>query len=351
VRGLMTSLVAIPEIQERYDIIAYFKSHIPDEPWLKYPHVRAVVVRPFAWLPESFSLYFYMFFPIRVWLDRPAVTYIANYMLPLIFIGKSVVLLTEDVWYEIRQSTLPLRYRIAYGIFATWAAKRATRIMAITNASAVRIQKLFDIPNNRIAVNELAVTPAQPVQKRDGEYMLYVAQGLPRRHLRETIQAFALIAPEYPELTLYAVGPDKYNPPCIAKLVHQTNQKLGRDAVIWVQRLSDSELASAYAGAKLFVYVSDMEAFGLPPVEALAYGIPSVLMDTPVHREIFGENAFYTKSAEPIQLAQVLQRGLNDTGHRQTISEAAQSIISRYTWEKHAHRMLAIIKDIERTAL
>lgn len=346
VRGLLNALVALPEVRERYTIVAYFKSHIPDEPWLHYPNVRAVLVKPFRFLPSSFSLYFYVFFPIRVWFDRPAVTYIANYMLPLIFRGRSIVMLTEDIWSEMHGSALPFKYRLAYRIFATWAAARATRIMAISHTSGLRVAELFGISPARIAVNELAVSPPIQVAPRAGTYMLYVAQGLPRRHLRETIMAFAEMAVRHPELTLFAIGPDKYSPPIIDSLMRSTNVTLGREAVVWVTRVSDEELASAYAGARAFVYVSDVEAFGLPPIEALSYGVPSVLLDRPVHREIFGDNAFYATDTEIPTLAAVFERALFDTTRRSHIIAAADSVLSRYTWEGHAQRMLSTIKQI-----
>ncbi len=346
VRGFLNAFVELPQVRERYEVVAYFKSRIPDEPWLHHTHVSAVIVRPFGWLPASFSLYFYVFFPLRLWFDRPAVTYIANFMLPLIFRGKSIVMLTEDIWYEMRGSALPFKYRLAYRIFATWASRRATRIMAISHTSATRVAELFGISPERIAVNELAITPAHVVVPRAGSYVLYVAQGLPRRHLRETILAFAVIAPQHPEMTLYAIGPDKYQPPVISDLVETTNRALGHPAIVWTQRVTDDELASAYAGARLLVYVSDMEAFGLPPVEALAYRVPSVVMDAPVHRELLGSHAFYTNSAQPRELAAVIERGLTDEAHRQDIEHAAESIVSRYTWEKHARRMLGMIEDI-----
>jgi len=346
VRGLMTTFTQLPDVRRSYDIIAYFKSRIPDEEWTRQPHVKTVLLRPFPWLPASFSLYFYVFFPIRVWFDRPAVTYIANYMLPLIWHGRSIVMLTEDVWHEMHGSALPFKYRLAYRIFASWAAKRATRIMAISHASARAVAELFGIPSGRICVNELAVSPPAHTSAEAGDYVLYVAQGLPRRHLRETILAFTAIAPKLPGLTLRAIGPDKYQPPVIADMVRDANATLCRTGVIWTERVTDAELARLYAGARSLVYVSDMEAFGLPPVEALSYGVPSVLKDEPVHRELFGDLAFYTAEGTADGIARALERSLTDTAHRERIRASATSVVSRYTWGAHATRMLSIIRSI-----
>ena len=55
IRGFMNAFVTLPEVRDTYDIIAYFKSRVPDEPWLKNSNVHAVIVRPFSWMPPSFS--------------------------------------------------------------------------------------------------------------------------------------------------------------------------------------------------------------------------------------------------------------------------------------------------------
>ena len=80
----------IPDVEQSFDIIAYFKDSIPDEPWLKHQNVRPVVLRPPRFLPSSFSLYFYVYFPIRTLIDGVDVAFIANYMLPILYRGKSI---------------------------------------------------------------------------------------------------------------------------------------------------------------------------------------------------------------------------------------------------------------------
>lgn len=345
-RGLLTEFVKLPEVRAKYEVRAYFKRSVPDEPWLKHTHVRAIVVSPARWLSSSFSIYFYVMFPIRCWFDRPQVAYIANYMLPVIFIGKSIVMLTEDVWYEMKGSFLPFRYRIAYRIFSTWAAYHATKLMAITHASAHRIRELFAIDPDRIFVNELAVSEPIEAKPIASNYIVYIGQGLPRRHLRETLLAFEYLAPLHPGLSLRIVGPDKYQPHIVADLVDKINTTLHRKAVHWVERVNDAELRREFAGARLLIYVSDMEAFGLPPLEALTYGVPSVLLDAPVHREVFNDAAFYTSSASLHDITNAIQRGLTDAAHRDYIQHHAERITSRYTWNQHAKRMLAGIESI-----
>ena len=55
-------------------------------------------------------------------------------------------------------------------------------------------------------------------------------------------------------------------------------------------------MAKLYANARAVIYISDREAFGLPPVEALAYGTPAIVANQPITHEIFGNNAFFVRN-------------------------------------------------------
>lgn len=351
IRGLLKELATREGIEEQYTFDLYFKTHVPDDAWLSHPAFRTHVVRAPSWLPLpiSFSLYYYLLLPLRLWLDRPSVTYWPNYMLPLAAPRPSIVMLTEDIWHQIYNRRLPLRYRMAYSLFSRFAAKCATRIMAISNTSRHAVHDAFSIPLSRITTNQLAVDiPSSGVEPMPGSYVLFVGQAFERRHLRETMKAFAQIADRYSDTRLIAIGPDKYEPLVIADIVRIINTALGRPAIQHIEYVSDADLARFYAGARACVYVSDVEAFGLPPLEALSYGVPSVLADVPLNREIYGDCAFYTQSNSTDGIAAALERSLTDDAHRDRIQQRAQSIVARYTWKAHADRMLQIVGDVRR---
>jgi glycosyltransferase involved in cell wall biosynthesis len=94
------------------------------------------------------------------------------------------------------------------------------------------------------------------------------------------------------------------------------------------------------------VYVSDAEAFGLPPLEGLSYGAMPIVADAAVSREVYGEHAFY---AEPTvaSIGTAMHAALTDKNRRAAIRSAAPRILERYTWQAHADRWLGIMKKIE----
>lgn len=353
IRGLVTELSSREDLNDRLQLNLYFKSRIPDEPWLKSPFIHAHIVGAPSWLPVpvSFSLYYYVLLPLRLWWDRPSVTYWPNYMLPIIAPGPSIVMLTEDVWHEMRNPRRAFRYKAGYRVFSTWAAKFATRIMAISHASKEGLNRLFGIPLSRITANALAVNaPSVHVSPMPGPYLLFVGQALERRHLRETIEAFSTLSTRYPDMQFIAIGPDKYDPPVIDELMQLCNRKLGRSVFRRIGHVSDDELASYYGGAHTIVYISAIEAFGLPPLEALSYGVPAVLADTPLTREIYGEDAFFTATFDTDGIATALEDALGNESARARIKKEAQNIVARYTWKTHADRMLRIFDEVIRTS-
>jgi glycosyltransferase involved in cell wall biosynthesis len=210
-------------------------------------------------------------------------------------------------------------------------------------------------------------------------YILYVGQAFPRRHLRETILAFEqLVSPSTnyslpplrqdfagqatTNLCLIAIGKDKYNPQIIKKITADINRRLGREGIIYKEYVPEDKLCQLYANAKLLIYVSSKEAFGLPPLEALAYGVPAVVADEQINHEIYGENSFF---ASPVRgrlstkttassngtgaytaetIAEAIKDGLTNESKRQKIKNARESILQKYTWQKHTNRFLEIIR-------
>ena len=59
----------------------------------------------------------------------------------------------------------------------------------------------------------------------------------------------------------------------------------------WREYVDDDELEGLYGSARVFAFLSDYEGFAMTPMEALAHGVPAVLLDTPVAREVYGDGA------------------------------------------------------------
>lgn len=349
IKKLLEEIANNSELQKEFKFFLYFKSSIPNFLYLKNPIFTKRVVWP-RFLPSSFSLYYYVFLPIRLYFGRLDMVFFPNYMLPIIFRGKSLVILTEDVYYEARLGQLPSRYKLAYKIFSSWAASHATKIMAISENSKTEVSKFFGIEPEKIVVASLGVDRPKTQQgnlKDVSNYILYVGQAFPRRHLKETMLAFEKIGKDFPGLNFIAIGYDKYNPPIIKQLSDEINMRLGRNAITYKERVSEDELSRLYLGAKLLIYISSREAFGLPPLEALAHQTPPVVAQGNLTREIFGENAFFVPDPESVgSIAATITDALKNYKKYTEIIANSEKILAKFTWPNFTENFLKIVKNI-----
>jgi glycosyltransferase involved in cell wall biosynthesis len=121
--------------------------------------------------------------------------------------------------------------------------------------------------------------------------VLFVGSLFNRRHVIDLIRAFAPIARLHPDASLDIVGDDRSFPREDLRAAIVAEQL--EEHVRWHAYVTEEQLAALYAGARAFAFLSEYEGLGLTPLEALAAGIPPVLLDTDVARESCGNAAVY----------------------------------------------------------
>lgn len=347
---LLEEISRRPELEKDFRFILYFKDTVPDFPFLNAPVFEKKMVSVPFFKKRLFPIYYFAFLPIKLWFEGLDVMFWPNYMLPIIAFRKSLVMLTEDAYYETYEGKLPFRYRLAYRVFANWAAKFATKIMAISETSKKNVSKLYNISPNRIVINYLGIDSLVSNNKQTsyGDYILYVGQAFPRRHLKATILGFEKISSAFPDLKLIAVGPDKYETPIINSLISQVNNNLHREAVVHKDYVKDDELVDLYARTKALIYVSDREAFGLPPMEALSFGVPPVIADNELGHELFGDYAFYVSNPTPDGIAKGIRQALTQTEKIQKIKSEGPEFVKKYNWKNFTDKWLEIVHSLNK---
>ncbi len=123
------------------------------------------------------------------------------------------------------------------------------------------------------------------------EYILHVSTLEPKKNQMFLLDVFEELKKDgrYKDLKLVIIGKSGWN---VSELIKRI--KLTED-VIWIQNASDAERNEYYINAKLFVFPSIVEGFGIPPLEAMSYHIPVLSSEIPVHREVQGNASFYAR--------------------------------------------------------
>ena len=170
--------------------------------------------------------------------------------------------------------------------------------------------------------------------------MLFVGSIFRRRHVDRLIEAFVRrVAPQVPGSRLEIIGENRTYPP------HDVDRGAGRvpagmPRACRCGRMSTrTTLRDVYARATVFAFLSEYEGFGLTPLEALAAGVPPVVLDTPVAREIYGPAARYIARLDEPALGDALIEPADQHGRpRRACCAHADEVLARYDWHRDRGR-------------
>jgi len=229
--------------------------------------------------------------------------------------------------------------------------KRASHIIAVSQNTRNDLITYLKIPDNKISViyNGIDHSLFKPynVKPLDEPYILYVGSERPRKNLDRLFEAFAKLKKEFPELKLVKVGvsgrSEKYRKNTIKKLA-----SLGiTEDVIFIDHVSELELAYYYSSAQLLAYPSLYEGFGLPPLEAMTCGCPVVTSNTSSLPEVVGEAGIMVDPHDTDSLAQAMRQVLTDSELRDNMIRKGLEQSKRFSWEKTAEQTLEVYNKLE----
>jgi glycosyltransferase involved in cell wall biosynthesis len=98
--------------------------------------------------------------------------------------------------------------------------------------------------------------------------------------------------------------------------------------------------------AKVFVFPSLYEGFGLPPLEAMAHGTPVVASNTTALPEVVGQAAMMVNPENVFEISRALQRVLTDQGLRERLKAAGLEQAQRFRWDQSVGRILKVYTEV-----
>ena len=191
------------------------------------------------------------------------------------------------------------------------------------------------------------LSPASPQPPAAAPFrVLYVGSIFNRRHVVDLIRGFAAIARNRSDVALDLVGDNRSYPHQDVRATIAGEEVAA--CVQWHEYVGDAELHAMYARARAFAFLSEYEGLGLTPLEALAAGVPPVLLDTPVARESCGAAAVYVPLHDLRALTRALESVLFDDRLRAALLAAAPAELARYSWPRAAADTLAVLQRAAR---
>lgn len=173
-------------------------------------------------------------------------------------------------------------------------------------------------------------------------YFLYVGRLEKKKNTALLVESLAILKEIYPKTKerLVLIGNAGFGFDEVKYLIEQFN--LVNDVVTtgWVDEI---DLPLIFNGASSFVFPSRHEGFGIPVIQAMACGIPVIVSDIPVLREIAEQAALYFDVNNKDALVQAMARSINDQNLRSDLKLAGIKQAANFSWEKCARETMAVL--------
>lgn len=235
--------------------------------------------------------------------------------------------------------------------------ERADHITTVSETSKQDIIRVFGVRPEKITVIPSAPGPSmreypktlvheQVLEKFNlsKPYILYVGGLNPRKNVAELIYAYSKIRRELPEERKLVIpgAPGKH----LTRL-HLLAEALNiEEDVVFPGFISADDLPWLYNGAALFVYPSLYEGFGLPPIEAMACGVPVIVSNVSSLPEIVGEAALTVNPYDTLALAEAMFSVLTRPELAEDLRKKGHLHCQRYTWQRNALQMLEVYRKV-----
>jgi glycosyltransferase involved in cell wall biosynthesis len=277
--------------------------------------------------------------------DAPDVFFAPAYTAPL-GVRMPVVVTIHDVSFAAHPEWFRPRERLRRRWLTRATAERAAVVLTDSEFSRREIARCLRVPPARIRVIPPGVVRRRErgVEPRDPT-VLYVGSIFNRRRLPDLLDAFARATRDLPEARLIIVGDNRTWPRQDLAAIASSLGIASR--VRLLNYVEDSALIELYRRAAVFGFLSEYEGFGLTPLEALDAGVPPVVLDTAVAREVYGPAALYVPGGDPAAAGGVLRTLLTDPAARAVPLAHAEEVLGRYSWDRAADDTL---EEIERAA-
>lgn len=239
-------------------------------------------------------------------------------------------------------------FRLCFAVLTWMTVKRSDVVITITNYCANDIKRRFDAQSKRFEIvhnspgikPEIKITSSDSIVKCD--YMFYLGNFRSYKNVPTLLKGYAHF------LSLTGSATDLV----IAGNDDNTGVKvlcagLGiMNRVHFFLRPSDEIVDNLYCHAKAFVFPSLFEGFGIPPIEAMSYGIPVIISDAEALVEIAGDAALVFDRTSPEDLAAKIMQILNNIDLRNDLVQRGYSCVRRYTWENSAKRLKTVYESL-----
>ncbi|HYZ14418.1 MAG TPA: glycosyltransferase family 1 protein [Actinomycetota bacterium] len=258
-----------------------------------------------------------------------------------------LVVTVHDLAFDVLPGAFPPRWRVVYRLGVRATVRRADAIVTPSRTTAEDLLSRTAVDPSKLHVVPLAASlPAGKLDADDvlarlkirGPYVLFVGTLEPRKNLLRLVRAYRRVAAEGFPHALVLAGPlGWHHESLMRELALQ-----GPGEIVMTGEISADELDAVYRAADVFAYPSLYEGFGLPVLEALVRGIPTVASNTSAVPEVSGDAALGVDPRSVRSIAQAISSLVSDVGLADRMAARARAQAQRFSWDETARLTLQV---------
>lgn len=330
------------------------------------PKLPRALGQNFQWKPTRvtplwFARLWYrarLYWPIQAFIGHVALYHATDFTLPPTLPNTKTILTVHDLSYVRTPETTHPILKAYLDNVVPWSVKRATHIIADSQATKDDLIELYKTPADKISVLLSGVNPIyrpitdpatrQTVRERyniplDKPYIFSIGTVQPRKNYARLIEALAALGKPFEHIQIVIAGGKGWldNP------IFATVQALDmQDRVHFTGYVNDADVPILYSDALCTSYISLYEGFGFPVLESMACGTPVITSNTSSLPEVAGNAAPMVNPYNVEEISAQLRQIIEDSGLRTKLIQAGFTQVQNFTWQKSAQKLLSIYHDV-----
>ena len=293
--------------------------------------------------------------PRRAMRAKAALLHQPCFSASFIFRGPVVVTI-HDIISILYPENIPFASRMFYSKWMPFSYRKAAQIITISESTKKDITRVLEIPEKTITVIPLAVderfkkaAPRNEVEEVirkygvRGNYILHLGTLEPRKNLGFLIEVFASLIRDKRHKDLNLVIASKKG--WYYEGLFEKVKALGLEKrIIFTGYVDDSDKPALYKGAKIFAFPSLYEGFGLPPLEAMASGVPVVSSNTSSLPEVVGEAGILLSPKDKRGWVKAISSLCLSNGLIQKMKGQSKKQADKFSWETVAQKTIEVYR-------
>jgi glycosyltransferase involved in cell wall biosynthesis len=196
-------------------------------------------------------------------------------------------------------------------------------------------------------VPDTAAHPSRPAWA-PARYVCFTGTVSKRKNVSTLVAAFERYAAEDEDIALVIIGKRGVGARAIFRAIMRSPV---RDRIYWIGYTDERDKNALIANARCFVYPSFLEGFGFPVLEAMQLGVPCIVSDIPVFREVCGNAARFADPYDADSLADAMSELVNREEDRAAYRKRGYRCAAQYAWERAATELLTRYRAASNTTL